>query len=72
MWRGKVDSFVGALQTVGILFFGVGSLLGSWFLIQGYTLKDITFIGGFCLVGTSALSLVFSVYQKRKNGEIDN
>ncbi|MHA2341373.1 MAG: MFS transporter [Candidatus Hodarchaeales archaeon] len=68
----KVDSFVGALQTVGILFFGVGSLLGSWFLIEGYTLKDITFIGGFCLVVTSALSIVFSAYQKRKNGEIDN
>ncbi|PWI48040.1 hypothetical protein CEE45_08415 [Candidatus Heimdallarchaeota archaeon B3_Heim] len=65
----KTDSFVGALQTVGILFFGFGSILGSWFLIQGYTLKDITLLGGLCLVGTSLASIVFAGYQKRKNND---
>jgi MFS family permease len=65
----KTDSFIGALQTVGILFFGFGSILGSWFLIQGYTLKDITLIGGICLVGASLVSLVFAGYQKRNTND---
>ena len=62
----KADSFVGALQTVGILFFGFGSMLGSWFLIQGYTLKDITLLGGLCLVGASLVSIVFTATLKKR------
>ena len=62
----KADSFVGALQTVGILFFGFGSMLGSWFLIQGYTLKDITLLGGLCLMGASLVSIVFTASLKKR------
>ncbi len=62
----KTDSFVGALQTVGILFFGFGSMLGSWLLIQGYTLRDITLIGGLCLVGASLVSIVFTASLKKR------
>ncbi|MHA2225568.1 MAG: MFS transporter [Candidatus Hodarchaeales archaeon] len=59
----KSDSLIGALQSIGILFFGIGSLTGSWFLIQGFTLETITIFGGFCLFFAGISSIFFSVFQ---------
>jgi MFS family permease len=60
------ESLVGTLQSIGILFFGIGSIFGSWLLLQGFTLGTITIIGGFCLIFASFTSILFTLAQKRK------
>jgi MFS family permease len=62
----KTESFVGALQSVGILFFGVGAAVGSWLLIQGIPLEILTIIGGLCLIGASVASIIFTQIEKIK------
>lgn len=59
------DSIIGALQAIAIVFFGAGSLFGSWLMLQGFTLKDITVIGGICLLLASLTSIFFSFLRKR-------
>ncbi|MHA2054943.1 MAG: MFS transporter, partial [Candidatus Hodarchaeales archaeon] len=67
----KHDAFIGALQSVGIIFFGLGSLAGSWFISQGYFLADITIIGGVCLLFASLVGILFRVVQKRENHSME-
>ncbi|MFX0061665.1 MAG: MFS transporter [Candidatus Hermodarchaeota archaeon] len=59
------DSFVAMLQSIGILTFGFGSILGSLLLSQGYTLQTITIIGGFCLLLASGAGVIFSLSQRK-------
>ncbi len=63
----KPDTLIGAFQAIGIVFFGLGSLTGSWFLGQGHFLADVTLIGGVCLFCASLMGLLFAVFQKREN-----
>ncbi|MFX1256120.1 MAG: MFS transporter [Promethearchaeota archaeon] len=65
------DSFVAMLQSIGILTFGLGSILGSLLLFQGYPLQAVTVIGGFCLLLASGASVLFSV-SKRKSSSSQN
>lgn len=60
------ESLVGALQSIGILSFGIGSLLGSWFLLQGTSLEAITIIGGVCLAFSGLIAIIFSFSNIRK------
>lgn len=59
------ESVVGALQSIGILFFGIGSIFGSWLLLQGFSLGTITIIGGLCLTLASFTSILFSLVQNK-------
>ena len=63
------ESLVGALQSIGILFFGIGSIFGSWLLIQGFSLDTITIIGGLCLTFASCVSIIFSFSQVREKSK---
>ncbi|MFW9903646.1 MAG: MFS transporter [Candidatus Thorarchaeota archaeon] len=60
------ESLVGALQSIGILFFGFGSIFGSWLLLLGFSLKAVTFIGGLCLALASITSILFSLALRKK------
>ncbi len=59
------ETIVGGLQSLGILFFGIGSLIGSWLLSQNITLDVITIIGGLCLALASLFSLILSIIQQK-------
>ena len=59
------ESLVGALQSIGILFFGFGSIFGSWLLLQGFSLEIVTVIGGLCLTLASLTSLLFSLVLRK-------
>jgi MFS family permease len=59
------ETIVGGLQSIGILFFGTGSLVGSWLLSQNITLDVLTIIGGLCLALASLFSLILSIIQQK-------
>ncbi len=60
----RPETIVGTLQSTGIIFFGIGSLVGSWLLMQGLTLDIVTIIGGLCLAFASFFSIMLSVITK--------
>lgn len=60
----RPETIVGTLQSTGIIFFGIGSLVGSWLLIQGLTLDIVTIIGGLCLAFASFFGIMLSVITK--------
>ena len=63
------ESLVGALQSIGILSFGIGSIVGSWFLLQGSSLEVITIIGGLCLTFASFISILLSFNQSKEKSK---
>ncbi|MCY3413323.1 MAG: MFS transporter [Candidatus Heimdallarchaeota archaeon] len=56
----KPDKLIAALQSIGMMFFGLGSLIGSWLLSLGLTLEDLTYIGGVALMLAGIISLLFN------------
>jgi len=57
----KSETIVGALQATGVVFLGLGSLVGSWLLIQDISLEVVTIIGGICLIIASLFSIILSL-----------
>jgi MFS family permease len=59
------EDVIGVFKSVGILFFGIGSLVGSWLLTNGLSLTQITQIGGIILGLSALVALLFSIVQSR-------
>lgn len=57
----KSETIVGTLQATGVVFLGLGSLVGSWLLIQDISLEVVTIIGGIFLIIASIFSIIFSL-----------
>ena len=57
----KPETIVGTLQSTGVVFLGLGSLVGSWLLIQNISLEVVTIIGGICLIIASLFSILLSI-----------
>lgn len=59
------ENVIGVFKSVGLLFFGIGSLTGSWLLGNGISLSQITQIGGLILVLSAFVSILFSIVHSR-------
>ena len=55
----KSDQLIATLQSIGMAFFGLGSILGSWLLTLNLSLQYLTYIGGLALIVAGFISTIF-------------
>ncbi|MFW9777415.1 MAG: MFS transporter [Candidatus Heimdallarchaeota archaeon] len=63
------ENIIGVFKSVGLLCFGIGSLLGSFLLEEGLSLAQVTQLGGFMLALAGLTAILFSIVQTRSKKE---